>query len=210
MEHRKIPDLSDDKITKNKILDEATKLFAFKGFGAVSMRDIANVVGIKSSSIYNHYEGKDALIEGVLSRFETEYKNYFDWLIGVNAEATSLEQVVENMFMELKQVRAISTYYGIALVLKEQFHHESARKRVFKLFYEDSINTIQADFDRLIKKGIIPVSDSKTIATFFMCCVLIGNELRIHESLGYDLPINCTEMYDGLMKFIISALIKGL
>lgn len=47
--------------TIDHIKCEACKSFGEKGYEATSMRDIAKQVGIKASSIYSHYESKEAL-----------------------------------------------------------------------------------------------------------------------------------------------------
>lgn len=51
------------KETKQKILDAALNLFSQKGFSAVSIRDICKVVDIKESSIYYHFQNKQAILE---------------------------------------------------------------------------------------------------------------------------------------------------
>ena len=43
---------------KDKIFDVALDLFSKKGYDSVSIRTIASEVGIKESSIYNHYSSK--------------------------------------------------------------------------------------------------------------------------------------------------------
>ena len=148
-------------------------------------------------------------MEDVMSLFEQKYKCYFDWLINANAKAETLEEVVDNMFTELLKVRDLSIYYGISLLTKEHFKNIPARERLFRLIYVDSINWMQADFDRLMAKGVIPQGDSKTIATILMWCVLAGNDMRIHESIGIKLPFDCTEMYVALKAFMTTAIRKG-
>jgi len=53
--------------TKEKILDVALTLFSTHGYDAVSIRDIGKQVGIKESSIYNHFENKQAIFDGILA-----------------------------------------------------------------------------------------------------------------------------------------------
>ncbi|MCL1852950.1 MAG: TetR/AcrR family transcriptional regulator [Peptococcaceae bacterium] len=210
MAERVISYFYGDQQTKNKILDVATRLFALNGYSAVSMRDISEAVGIRPGSLYNYYSGKEALMEEVLQRFELEYKDYFNWLIKENAEAETLDEVMHNMFVELLHVRELSTYYGISLIMREQFNYHTVRDRLFKLIYEDSINWMKADFDRLMDRGVIPRSDSKIIASILMFSVLSGNEMRIHESNGTALPLDCTEMYIRLKRFLSEALRRGI
>lgn len=61
-----------DPSTRDRIAAVAAPLFADRGFAGVSMRDIAEAVGVKAASLYNHYSDKDALyaasLEGVFVR----------------------------------------------------------------------------------------------------------------------------------------------
>jgi AcrR family transcriptional regulator len=50
------------------ILSASRDLFFEKGLTATSMRDIANAVGLAQSSLYNHFETKDALVMAVMER----------------------------------------------------------------------------------------------------------------------------------------------
>ena len=48
--------------TKERIFDVALDLFSKKGYDSVSLREIAEEVGIKKSSIYSHYPSKEAIL----------------------------------------------------------------------------------------------------------------------------------------------------
>lgn len=52
--------------TKDKIFDVAIDLFSKKGYDSVSIRTIASNVGIKESSIYNHYSSKKEILMSIL------------------------------------------------------------------------------------------------------------------------------------------------
>ncbi|MEY3053366.1 MAG: hypothetical protein RLY31_3151 [Bacteroidota bacterium] len=51
-----------DTPIKQRILEEAAKLFQEKGYLAASMRDIADRVGLRVSSLYSHFSGKEELL----------------------------------------------------------------------------------------------------------------------------------------------------
>jgi len=51
--------------TKTRIFNTALRLFAAEGYDKVSVRDIANAVGIKAASMYNHFESKEKILETV-------------------------------------------------------------------------------------------------------------------------------------------------
>lgn len=60
--------------TKDKIFDTALDLFSKKGYDSVSVRTIASEVGIKESSIYNHYLSKKDILMSILNYFEEYFK----------------------------------------------------------------------------------------------------------------------------------------
>lgn len=61
--------------TKEKILNAALTLFSSKGYSGTSMQDIADEVGITKAALYKHYEGKEQLLNGLLSFGEEYYAN---------------------------------------------------------------------------------------------------------------------------------------
>ena len=56
--HYDLPYAEGTNRTKEQILIESTLLFALKGYSDVSMRDIAQKVGITPAALYNHFTTK--------------------------------------------------------------------------------------------------------------------------------------------------------
>lgn len=52
--------------TKSVIRREALRLFAENGYSAVSMRELAEAVGMRQGGIYNHFSGKQALLADLM------------------------------------------------------------------------------------------------------------------------------------------------
>lgn len=61
------PKNADGQRTRQAILDAALDLFAEKGFFGTSLRDVAAVVGVRESALYNYFAGKDALFDALLA-----------------------------------------------------------------------------------------------------------------------------------------------
>lgn len=57
--------------TSESILDAAERIFADRGYGGTTLRDVAAAVGIRNPSIYNHFPNKSALYAAVLARAVT-------------------------------------------------------------------------------------------------------------------------------------------
>ena len=54
---------------KEKIFNVSVDLFSERGYDGVSIRQIAREVGIKESSIYNHYPSKEAILDSILNYY---------------------------------------------------------------------------------------------------------------------------------------------
>ena len=55
--------------TKEKILNEALRLFSEKGYSDVYVGDIAEAVGIKAPSLYKHFKGKQEIFDSCVEKF---------------------------------------------------------------------------------------------------------------------------------------------
>lgn len=59
--------------TKQKILDKALALFSSQGYDAVSVGEIAQAVGIKAPSLYNHFPSKQAIFDALVESVAAQY-----------------------------------------------------------------------------------------------------------------------------------------
>ncbi|GAA5164523.1 TetR/AcrR family transcriptional regulator [Pseudonocardia eucalypti] len=58
---------------REQILACASRLFYQRGFGETSIRDIAEAVGISSSTLYHHFANKQEVLHAIVSRFMTDF-----------------------------------------------------------------------------------------------------------------------------------------
>ncbi len=77
---------------RDRILDAAADLFARKGFYAVSIREITRAVGIKESSLYNHFQSKEQLLETILDLFQSQEEEFFKSL----SSSIEIEKIIRN------------------------------------------------------------------------------------------------------------------
>ena len=111
--------------TKEKIFDVALDLFSKKGYDSVSLREIAEEVGIKKSSIYSHYPSKEAIL---ISIFE-----YFTDLFEYDELLNSKELVLATDNEILTQNPEMFYHIG-SEAIKEMFSNERNLK-IWKLIF---------------------------------------------------------------------------
>lgn len=83
-------------LNKDKILDAAMKLVAETGIKALSMRKLAQTIGVGTMSLYNHIANKDELLDGMLDRVLSEIeapRDLVDWRQAMRVRALSARQV---------------------------------------------------------------------------------------------------------------------
>jgi AcrR family transcriptional regulator len=60
------PPNADGQRTRQAILDAALELFAENGYFGTSLRDVAAMVGVRESALYNYFASKDALFTALI------------------------------------------------------------------------------------------------------------------------------------------------
>lgn len=194
--------------TKEQILVEGTVLFAKKGYAAVSMRDLAEVIGIKPASLYNHFESKEALWDAVLDQAYDLYILYYRQLGKAIDRAGSFEEVLELLFLEPKKWANEFTCYAFSVVQSEQFRDERAGHIFTNTFLKFSIDFMIGYFDRCIASGLVRKFDSHTVAATIQHTILTGIKIHVHKLLGRPLPYDHYKIISDLQNFILWA-IKG-
>jgi hypothetical protein len=147
--------------TKQKIFDVSVDLFSKKGFSGVSVREIARNVGIKESSLYNHFKSKDDILVKIFDFFQIEMEN-------TSLSEEYLEEKIRNIpakeFWEkglinfqqttLKpQIQQISK-----IVLLEMFNDQRARDIAIKEFFTRQQKITKTIFNLMQKKSLIKKS----------------------------------------------------
>jgi AcrR family transcriptional regulator len=65
--------LDEGRVPREEILQRASLLFYERGYGATSIRDIAEAVGLSSSTMYHHFANKQDVLYAIVSRFMTDF-----------------------------------------------------------------------------------------------------------------------------------------
>ena len=61
-------------LTNDELFSTALRIVDDEGLEALSMRRLANEVGVEAASLYHHIPNKDALIDGMLLKMRTEMR----------------------------------------------------------------------------------------------------------------------------------------
>jgi AcrR family transcriptional regulator len=80
---------------KEVIIEKASKLFREKGFGAASMRDLAEHVGVEAASLYNHIQSKSEILQAICFKVANEFISRLEEVEGSHEPALKkLESII--------------------------------------------------------------------------------------------------------------------
>ena len=110
---------------KEKIFQISIELFSKYGFDGVSVRQIAGEVGIKESSIYNHYSSKQEILNAILEYYINEIVSDdipleqaslnldkgFDYFYKAGSDAF-LSKLKEERMMKITRLLFIESYHN--------------------------------------------------------------------------------------------------
>ncbi|MBK7857547.1 MAG: TetR/AcrR family transcriptional regulator [Archangiaceae bacterium] len=92
------PKKSEERDTRQDILEAALDLFAQDGFFGTSMRAIAREVGVRESALYHHFSSKDAILEGLMQSLGPgQARKLVDLDIGALLDAMGPREVLESL-----------------------------------------------------------------------------------------------------------------
>ena len=200
--------ISEAENTKDRILLAAVRLFAEKGYAAVTVRDIAESINVRPSALYNHFKSKEAIYDTIIETIEKVYLAYYDRVGEKIDDAACFEDVIHVMFDELIEVYHMYVYYGVALITTEQFRNEKARRAFQDVYMKTGIDYCARVFKSCIARKWVKSFDAESLAIFFMNNVFAGSLLRVQEDLGNKTIYDVKDMFLSLRRFMLSELVK--
>ncbi len=190
-------DSTQQKITttKDKILEVAIDLFAAKGFDTVTIREIARDVGIKGSSIYNHFQSKNDILEKILEYHKSQLSTtYFAEKTDEETENTLQNASLKEMLLDLliKSLQNLHTpklQKILKILSQEQLNNDTIRNYFYNDYILEARRELQRRFDKLLEKGLINYPDTEFLANEFHAYVIYKYYENILLKREYEIDV---------------------
>ena len=165
--------------TKERITEEALTLFAEKGYKGTSVKNIADAVGIKDASLYNHFKSKQEIFDSIvcliskhisrlsqtlgITQYDKQDSPLSDFFIKLDLEG--LKKITEESFIFYLTDPYIARFWRIAHM--EQYSNPQIYTMFRKIFMEDAIDYQEKLFKEMMDQGVFYPGDARATAISF-------------------------------------------
>ena len=148
------------KDTKERILETALQMFSQNGYAGTNVRELTAALGLVKSSMYRHFESKEAIWNTLLDQMIAYYDERFGSTAHLPPVPDSLEGLVQ---MTMGMVNFTVHDEKIVMTRKvltiEQFRDERARGLATKHFLTGLTDMFTHVFAGMMDKGLLRRDD---------------------------------------------------
>ena len=168
--------------SRAQILDAALKLFSHRGYGATSVRDIAEEAGLSKGNVYHHFPDKEAIFRALIDRY-FEAMSQPEFPFNRALAAGSFPENLEAIGHSIREiVRDYREYVALIYVDVVEFDGTHVRK-----FYQNMADRFDAfmkatgmekELQKKLANGLSPVSavmlSTRIFYNYFTVEILFG------------------------------------
>jgi AcrR family transcriptional regulator len=169
--------------TREKIIYESLNLFSKRGFNAISVRDIAKAVGIKASSLYNHFKNKQDIFDTIIKKYSDLVNNFLETIKIKDTPneilANKINALADEYFFK-KSYYIFKFYLEDEYMIKfrkllaiEQYNNSKLADLYNKIFIDDILDFQANIFKTLMNSNIFVEKDPYTLALQFYSPVFL-------------------------------------
>lgn len=154
---------------QQEILDAAVCVIETFGFSGLTVRRVADEVGVSEPALYRHFSGKLAIIESILDDFQEAVLSRFLALEKMN-DAEPLNGFIGDLFDTLGKHET----FAPLLFSEEAFHSEPALKnRVYSMMNENGKTLARAIASQQKRGTIRSDIDAEGLSLLVMGCIRV-------------------------------------
>jgi AcrR family transcriptional regulator len=153
------------KDTKERILDTALQMFSQNGYAGTNVRELTAALGLVKSSLYKHFESKEAIWNALLDRMIAYYEERFGSAEHLPPVPDSLEGLVQmTMGMVNLTVHDEKIVMTRKLLSIEQYRDERAGELATKHFLTGLRDMFTPVFAGMMDRGLLRRDDPAMLA----------------------------------------------
>ena len=151
--------------TRDRILEEALRLFSEKGYDGTSVESIAEAVGIKAPSLYKHFKGKEDILNSIIDVSEKRYSENFGSAHSVGKLPGSKEEFLRLSIERFSYTLNDPNIRRIRIFLtQEQFRNKRMADITNRHQMEDVQSLMEKMLGGMMETGVVKKDDPRLLA----------------------------------------------
>ncbi|MDN5562855.1 TetR family transcriptional regulator [Luteococcus japonicus] len=180
--------------TRERLVRAAQESFAVRGYDATSIRRLAQVVGIKESSVYKHFRSKEEILAAVLDRARDQMESTAAGLqvsfTDPTRAADQLAGLGSDSLLHVAQALMDAWLHDPDVVVArrvltlEQYRTPEVGRRLRDWMVNDAVAHQSILFAALMEQGLFLAADPRAVALAFwgpVLAILIAAEAGDEE-----------------------------
>jgi AcrR family transcriptional regulator len=184
---------------KDTIIEKASKLFREKGFGAASMRDLAEHVGVEAASLYNHIQSKSEILQAICFKVANDFLSHLD------AVQASSEPILKKLELIIRfHIRMMMDQFEFVYISDHEWRH---LPEPYLSNYLNQRRNYRRSLSELIARGI-ERGEVKTIEPYVAVLTMLSAISGIESWHRSRKTISAEVLENNMVKYLIEGLKK--
>ena len=187
-------------ITREKLLDAATRVFARRGFAAASLDEVAEEAGLTKGAVYSQFGSKDDLVIALFEeRLDTQtlgIASAVDSSLEIAAQAEAAGRLLEKVEDDARDL----------FLLQNEFYLHAIRNPEFHPAHRERTKRLRAEIERMVEEGAANANLALTLPLDQVATVL--NALAL--GLGMLRLEDREAVPDGLYGQAVALFMRGM
>ncbi|MDI4663001.1 TetR/AcrR family transcriptional regulator [Xanthobacter autotrophicus] len=185
--------------SRDAIVEAAERLFLERGFGAVSMDELAEAAGVARRTLYNQFSSKEEIFREMLRRVSHQLEDTFPPGIETRGDVEDFLRLIARMILELHKHRGYLGFLRMVVADSRQFPWIAAE---FATVMDPQTERLTRYLAHLTAMGILACPNPMLAAHQFMGML---NELSLWPwMMGREsLPISTDEAVEETIRMFL-------
>ena len=119
-----MPKIVDHEQYRKKLLSQCFDLFAQKGYASITMRQVAQELGVSTGTLYHYFSSKDALFEQLVEQITQQD------LLGATVELENLPTLADRIEALFSFVAQHEDYFNKQMLIWMDFYQQQDSEKI--------------------------------------------------------------------------------
>lgn len=188
--------------TQTKILQAAQRLFAQRGYGGTTTRDLAQAAGVAEGTLFRHFENKKAILVEIASQGWVELLTELLTELSEMGSYKAVAQVMRRRMLNLSK----NTNMMRVCFMEAQFHAD-LREQIQTQVIDKMTDVAEAFFQTAMDRGVYRQMNPRVVARVFLGMFMVAGFSQATLGDNGSSPQEMKDLAEGLADIFLNGVL---